>query len=647
MTLTHLPSSSPLPYYTLQRFLLKGVFSFFVGGFCVAFLGGAIVSPSVALANTGNAMVAPSLQAAPVELTSEGLLLYPERLLQGGSLVATLPRYSVKLLPKTQQIQLDFPFADIKPSLPEGYSIGQQGIKTIEFQELKGPLMSLVRVTLTLDEGVPINTARSWQVVDNTRLLLPMGVSVSQTATHHDGGTLQGTQTPSYSPRTTPIKEDRVAIEGLEADTHSLMLRASGKTNNKLTVKSQFYLQSPHRFVLDVQPAQVTKALFNLPENSTTPLPSTGVSQWNGWTVRVSQNQRDIVRVVIETEEPNNFDVLAGNASFPNSLLIQPTKLPSHLKQNLNVFNSRKSSTLSQLRLSKYVAKQPVKVRLEATQPIDYTIQGEKTNRLVLNLANVTAPNEPMAFDVSSFPYLNSLTHVQTAKGSTVIFDAKVPIQDVRSVPLTQENAVELTFLIEEPKPTPQATPTTRVRQSNKPLVVIDAGHGGKDQGTSRNGVLEKDLTLATLKLLKPELEKLGIDVITTRTTDVFLELSEISRISNNAQPNAFVSIHYNASTNPSIAGLETYYFHPHSLPLARAVHQRLAGSLPDKDRGVRQAKFYVINHTQAPSILLELGYVSNDEERNRLVNPARQKQAAEAVAKGVLEFLKAIGAAK
>ena len=102
-----------------------------------------------------------------------------------------------------------------------------------------------------------------------------------------------------------------------------------------------------------------------------------------------------------------------------------------------------------------------------------------------------------------------------------------------------------------------------------------------------------------------------------------------------------FVSIHHNSSTDPSIAGLETYYYHYPSVALAKAVHASLVGALPVKDRGVRRAQFYVINHTTAPAILVEMGYVSNAGERAEVNTTARQKKSAEAIAEGIMDYLR------
>jgi N-acetylmuramoyl-L-alanine amidase len=193
------------------------------------------------------------------------------------------------------------------------------------------------------------------------------------------------------------------------------------------------------------------------------------------------------------------------------------------------------------------------------------------------------------------------------------------------------------------PKPAPVQPVATGVNRKNF-TIVVDAGHGGKDHGAIREGIREKDLNLNVALKLRDELQSRGYTVFMTRTEDEFLSLKEITEEAASYKPDIFISVHHNSSTNPAIYGLETYYYHGFSLNLAKDIHTNLASSLPVVDRGVRQAKFYVINHTSVPSVLLELGYVSNATEREAIANSWRQKQEAKAIADGVDAYLKRIG---
>ena len=116
-----------------------------------------------------------------------------------------------------------------------------------------------------------------------------------------------------------------------------------------------------------------------------------------------------------------------------------------------------------------------------------------------------------------------------------------------------------------------------------------------------------------------------------TRDDDSYVSLQDRVSISENAQPDIFVSIHVNSSVRPEITGVETHYYHQESISLAQTVHSSLASSVQSPNRGLFKSKFYVINHTTSPSILVEIGFISNSNEREQLTgkngNRRPQKQ--------------------
>lgn len=171
--------------------------------------------------------------------------------------------------------------------------------------------------------------------------------------------------------------------------------------------------------------------------------------------------------------------------------------------------------------------------------------------------------------------------------------------------------------------------------------LVLDAGHGGHDAGAQRGDVQEKDMTLAIINQLKKRLEKQGAHITMTRSDDTFVSLEDRVRVTNSVQPSAFVSVHINALESTSdIHGIETYYQTEQSKPLAQSIHQSLVTLLNVPDRGVRKARFYVINHTQVPAILAEVGYISNKDERDKLISSDYQAKVADALAEGVILYL-------
>ncbi|ELS32309.1 MULTISPECIES: N-acetylmuramoyl-L-alanine amidase family protein [Pseudanabaena] len=194
--------------------------------------------------------------------------------------------------------------------------------------------------------------------------------------------------------------------------------------------------------------------------------------------------------------------------------------------------------------------------------------------------------------------------------------------------------------------------PITRAQAQNtysnvngRQIVVIDPGHGGPDVGATRNGVYEKDITLVISKQLGRILQQMGYSVVFTRTEDIDLDLDPRVKIAENARASAFVSVHVNSlDANASqVSGVETYHAPGASLGenLAELVHEQILAITGANDRGVRSARFYVIRNTSMPAILVETGYITNPTEASKLVNSAYQQRMAEAIAKGVDQFLK------
>ena len=232
--------------------------------------------------------------------------------------------------------------------------------------------------------------------------------------------------------------------------------------------------------------------------------------------------------------------------------------------------------------------------------------------------------------------------------------------------------------------PTPAAVAPPRSRRQ---VVVIDAGHGGHDPGTVSGWAREEVVVLSVATRLRDLLEAQGVETILTRDHDVFLTLQERSTFAT-TERNIFVSIHANAAPSSSANGIETWVFgRPldptlidrairenggdelgaaltqeaaasaditgdilretqlnYSLSLANRVQDRLVNATGARDRGVRQNLFYVIRTARIPAILVELGFVSHPDEGRRLMQEHYQQTLADALADGILDFLRGGG---
>lgn len=180
-------------------------------------------------------------------------------------------------------------------------------------------------------------------------------------------------------------------------------------------------------------------------------------------------------------------------------------------------------------------------------------------------------------------------------------------------------------------------------RFADRPLVIVDAGHGGNDPGAlGPTGQTEKRVTQAIAAAVAAALAERRINTVMTRSIDAEVHLQprldDIERFG----AAAFVSIHANSHTNPTVSGLETFYRQPGSRPFAAAIHDRLVTAAKRPDRGVKQERLYVLRHPTIPSALVETGFISHPDEEKLLSSPDYQRAAADAIAEGIAAYLAA-----
>jgi N-acetylmuramoyl-L-alanine amidase len=193
------------------------------------------------------------------------------------------------------------------------------------------------------------------------------------------------------------------------------------------------------------------------------------------------------------------------------------------------------------------------------------------------------------------------------------------------------------------------------------PVVVVDAGHGGHDNGAVRNGLVEKILALDTAQRLERLLKKRGFTVVMTRTDDRFLELFDRAQIANQFPRALFVSVHYNDNATESGEGVETLYATEKvagsngglfakkveappadkGAGFAEAIHRQVISRLGVLDRGTKARQLAVLRHTRCPAILVEGGFINNPADAKRVRDPAYRERLASAVAEGIEAFHK------
>lgn len=181
-----------------------------------------------------------------------------------------------------------------------------------------------------------------------------------------------------------------------------------------------------------------------------------------------------------------------------------------------------------------------------------------------------------------------------------------------------------------------------------KPLVILDPGHGGQDEGAKVNAFMEKKLTLITTLLVRKHLETLGYRVIMTRTKDHYLTLPRRVAIANKAKGSLFVSVHFNSAPSLEAQGIEIFYFDSKELwrtkasrRLAHCILREVIGETHAISRGVKQGNIHVIRETDMPAVLVEGGFITNKEERSRLRDKEYLNRLAIGIADGIDRYMK------
>ena len=199
------------------------------------------------------------------------------------------------------------------------------------------------------------------------------------------------------------------------------------------------------------------------------------------------------------------------------------------------------------------------------------------------------------------------------------------------------------------------------IDKNTRRAIFLDPGHGGSDSGAVANGVREKDLTLSVYNKVSSRLASLGYSVLTSRNTDKDVGLVSRADQANKSNADMFLSIHFNAGGRGASYGIETYYYKdrpeytpainkdkhndPERLEKSKKLAQKIQQSLVSKtgafDRGVKRETFAVLRETSIPSILVELGFIDNQEEVKKIKTNEYQEKLADGIVDGIVEYYK------
>jgi N-acetylmuramoyl-L-alanine amidase len=367
--------------------------------------------------------------------------------------------------------------------------------------------------------------------------------------------------------------------------------------------------------------------------------------------VRVAESSPGVTRIVFDLRAPVDFKVTSLDA--PDRLVVELRPLPGAAKQA--VAASAPPVFVYPPVLYSTAQRYP-QIVFAGTPPVVPAPKIVPVNLASASLSDLTGPGDARPI---------RQPHVV----ATQVIPAPKPVSAPDSTPLASENA---------------SRSLTRALGLKVNRIVIDAGHGGHDDGTiGPHGVLEKDVVLdVALRLAKLIEQKMGAEVVLTRSDDTFIPLRERTEIANDHKADLFLSIHANSSPAPEVSGTETFYLNftnvTGSLDVAareNAGSDKTVGELKDliqsitlndkieeshtfaqdvqnsiqlnaqhsnaaaRNRGVKRAPFVVLIGASMPSVLAEIGFLSNSRDENNLGKPEYRQKVAEALYKGLSQY--------
>lgn len=176
--------------------------------------------------------------------------------------------------------------------------------------------------------------------------------------------------------------------------------------------------------------------------------------------------------------------------------------------------------------------------------------------------------------------------------------------------------------------------------------IVIDPGHGGIDKGTNHKELYEKDINLKVALYIKEYLEDKGVKVYMTREEDILLSLREIGDFVNDIKPHAFVSVHVNSFKDPSYDGFSAFYYseggfqREERIKLAEIIQEEVNNSGLWFDRKIKEQNIAVLRYSKYPCALVEIGFMTNEGDREKLTNENILKTTGESIGKGILKYV-------
>ena len=390
----------------------------------------------------------------------------------------------------------------------------------------------------------------------------------------------------------------------------------------QITTSKKFYLDSPKRVVIDLPNTFLDRSI----RNKELALCQDGSCND---IAKIGQFDYNIARIVITSDKAEKYLPIYSQ-DMQSLFLVDSDKL-NHTSLVSNVSNINRAFV-------RRIDSKTNELILSFSSPIVHSILRTE-NSLNFFLFNVQSYNEQelikvlnnsayKQFTLSLLPQIGVRAAMPIGKNDLIKIEESL---DAKALKITITKGFNDDIKIEKPTK----------KNPVKDKIVLDAGHGGTDYGAIREGINEKDITLDITQRVDAILRSKGYRVSLVRSDDSYVSLEDRAAFNESEGPEIFVSIHVNSAVSNDPNGIETHWYHDNSKELAEIIHKHMTREIKANDRGLFKSKFYVINHTVAPAVLCEIGFLSNATERNELVTEARKQKTAKAIAEGIIEYLK------
>lgn len=418
-------------------------------------------------------------------------------------------------------------------------------------------------------------------------------------------------------------------LRSIQPKNNGILLSGVGS----FSIERPLILNSPNRLV------------FDLPNTYTDKNIRSKTFQYGSDTVRIGQFEANKARVVITTEKHDKYIPIYSTDN--QSILIANKETLSH-DTLTNIMTNLTSAKVTKTNDQNYG------LNFYFNKPVVYAIKRDAASLTIYffnavqyndqDFKSTISGTELSASKMSLMPRVGLRYNIPLEKDDVVKVYTGADARTVKlalKVPPKKETLTKRTPEVITKLPTTNPEQIVKPRKSGEKVVVIDPGHGGIDYGAIRSGINEKDITTDVSARVAKILRSDGYTVHMTRDEDKTVSLQERVDFSEEHNPDIFVSIHVNSSEGTTATGIETHYYHDYSIGLAKVVHASMTKHIKSKDRGLFKSKFYVINHTTVPAILVEIGFISNEEEREDMISEKRKQATAKAIAEGIKNYYK------